>query len=220
MLFEQSKSAETDRYGGEFGLPKDDFQTQNGVLPLLSAEKFRNLKYQIHEPIVRELNAITDGGKVSLLDILRLTLDEKKLSIASAHSAWCTFWGSIYPRGGVLRPEFNEIIERDFESVSGLEAAFTTQGTALYSNGGGTVWLVLNEATDKMEVISILSGPKHPYHMNYKIIAAMIITEDTVKGFDSSSEYIDRFLSVFDYDYAYASYCEAKGIMKPSSLVF
>eukprot|EP01060_Flectonema_neradi_P035589 TRINITY_DN6592_c0_g1_i1.p1 TRINITY_DN6592_c0_g1~~TRINITY_DN6592_c0_g1_i1.p1 ORF type:complete len:398 (+),score=61.42 TRINITY_DN6592_c0_g1_i1:62-1195(+) len=219
MLFQQSKAAESERFGGEFGLPQDDYPTQNGVLPLFSAEKFRNLKYRVHEPIVRNLNKLTDGGKTTIKDILSLSLDNEKLAAAAEHSAWCTFWSSMYPRGGVLRDEFKAILEKDFGCLDQFHLEMVKGASDIYSKGGGSVWVVLN-SNKKLEVIPMLSGPNHPYQENCKIIANMIVTKDTVNGYDSAAEYSQRFLSVFDYDFAYASYCSATGVVAPNPLVF
>ncbi|KAJ9446990.1 Superoxide dismutase [Diplonema papillatum] len=219
VVWSQEKAKELERFGGAFGLPTDDYQTHNGVMPFLSANAFRQFKYRIHEPIVRELNQLTDGGKGTVTDLLRNTTGDLR-RLAVEHQALTLFAKSMYPRGGALRSEFADILAVDLGGKEKVVEKMLEAALCL-TEVDGFVWLAIQHGKDDKLVVTATTGSDHPtYHSSTPIAALVVKKEIWSIDYDNVQEYAERFISVFDWDFAYRAYCHALKLPPPEPLVF
>ena len=236
-----------ERFGGEAALPTDDYQTHNGVAPFLSAELYNAMKYDLHEGVVRELNA-ANGGKLgdvgNLLSNQKFTQPELG-TLASRHIDLTIFWRSIRPRGGVIREEMTPVIAKSFGSPAQMAHRIVSEAEAIASqHDSATVAVVYNTRTELLELISYATGGTHPLETNYKRpITTLILEKDYwSRSYDSVyvcflcllklaplrtafiikhlQEFAERYMQVYDWDYAAAAYAAAVGIPRPEPLVF
>lgn len=153
MLWDQSKKRTQARWGGHFVLPGDEWNTIEGVKPLLSALGWRNLKYNHHETLVKELNAalppaLKNNAYLDMPTCLK-HLDFNHFAelraLAMEHFGLCIFYRSIRPRGGIMRAEVGEELVQNFGSVNGFIDQMYEAGVSYDGEGdcdGAFLWLL------------------------------------------------------------------------------
>eukprot|EP00755_Sulcionema_specki_P020109 Sspe_Gene.71130::Locus_42107_Transcript_1_1_Confidence_1.000_Length_1271::g.71130::m.71130 len=221
MLWKRVQERELARYGGIFGLPIDQYQTHNGVLPLLSPTAFRKMKYHMHEVVVRELNKLNAaaGNRFTSLKECHDIGGATFTKAVALHHGFTVFVKSILPRGGALTADVLALIEDSFGSK---EAMFAEVCEAAKCVERGFVWIVWNNRSEKLEVQAV------PYDESILsdaqgrpgLAALAIFPEIWSLDYDSKEEFVERFSRVFDYQYLLAAYADATGQPRPEPLVF
>ena len=131
----------------------------DALAPYMSARHVEIHYGKHHATYVKNLNELTHGSPLEALSLEALIKEsagkpEKAGLFNNSAQVWNHdfFWQSMKPHGGGTMPAGLEkkIIE-DFGSVEAFREAFIKGGTTQF--GSGWVWLVLNPANGKLEIV-------------------------------------------------------------------
>eukprot|EP01062_Namystynia_karyoxenos_P083453 TRINITY_DN959_c8_g1_i1.p1 TRINITY_DN959_c8_g1~~TRINITY_DN959_c8_g1_i1.p1 ORF type:complete len:438 (+),score=169.60 TRINITY_DN959_c8_g1_i1:116-1315(+) len=227
MEWERSKERALTRYGGVFALPGDDYNTLQGVLPLLSPMGWRQIKYCIHEPIVRQLNAaLPETLRTNPANDLENVISSfggsnpEVESLACRHEAFCVFYKSVRPQGNVLRPELAAEIASAFGSVDGFKAEFIKAGEAL--EGDGFAWLALDHSSNSLKVVALSCGvsPRQSGGGLVPLLCCPLHEGCWGTDWDGRGEFLRAFFGVVDWEFLLQALAHARGQPAPEPLVF
>ena len=140
-----------------FSLPELPY-SQDALEPHISVKTLNFHHKKHHNAYVVKLNELLDAGggsyQGSLEDIIMKSYGENKPVFNNAAQIWnhTFYWNSMTPtQGGSVPQGVAVLLERDFGSVDNFKDEFVKAGMGQF--GSGWVWLVLDEATKKLEIM-------------------------------------------------------------------
>eukprot|EP00756_Hemistasia_phaeocysticola_P050922 Hpha_TRINITY_DN26102_c0_g1::TRINITY_DN26102_c0_g1_i1::g.155468::m.155468 len=221
MHWERSKARAGQLQGGPFGLPGDDYNTLEGVPPLISALGWRALKYDTHEPLVRALNeALPALHRNAATDVQTITnLGKQGVSeLAAEHEGLCIFYKSVRPRGNVIRDGLAQELSAAFGSLEELRAGFVAKA----GEADGFVYLVYNTDTLTFSLLATDKGtsPREQSLFNVPLLACPLQPAAWNTDWDSKEEFAARFLDVADWEFVTSVIAHARNEPQPEPLVF
>lgn len=156
MVFRSVSRLASSSASAPFLLPDLPY-AKEALQPFISAETLTYHHQKHHQAYVTKLNQLVAeapaalGGK-SLEELVRT---ETGTVFNQAAQVWnhTFYWNCLKPKGGgEPSGTLGKLIVRDFESVARFRDAFTAAATSHF--GSGWAWLVWNEKSDKLEIVT------------------------------------------------------------------
>jgi Fe-Mn family superoxide dismutase len=147
-----------------FTLPNLPF-AKDALAPHMSAETFEYHHEKHHNAYIQKANELIAGSGLEGLSLEEATIAASKdpkhaglFNQLGQHYNHSLFWNSLSPNGGgkdLPEPLANKVIEA-FGSIDAFLEEFQKKGMGQF--GSGWVWLVLDNATKKLEIATTLNA--------------------------------------------------------------
>jgi Fe-Mn family superoxide dismutase len=187
-------------------LPQLSYDIKKGIPNFISPTQLDFHYNKHHQTYVDNLNKLIKGTEFenkSLKDIIKTTAFEPKnvkiFNNAGQHFNHAFYWKCLKPNGSTLSGDIKTAIEKQWNTVDTFKKEFTERAVSLF--GSGWAWLVTdgqslriwtggNAQTPLAEnLIPLLNIDvwEHAYYLDYQ---------------NRRAEYVDKFWSVVDWDFA------------------
>jgi len=142
-----------------FTLPTLPYE-KNALEPHMSAETFDYHHGKHHQAYINVANDLIPGSGLEglSLDDALMKAEGKLFNQLGQHYNHSLFWESMAPNGGGndMPAELAERIDSDLGGFDTFRADFIAKGTGQF--GSGWVWLVLDNASGKLEIVTTLNA--------------------------------------------------------------
>lgn len=165
-----------------FTLPQLPFE-DTAMQPILSKESFDFHHKKHHNAYVIKLNELIENTEYKTLTlkeiILKSSKEGKPAIFNNAAQVWnhAFLWHSIKKDGGTknITQKAKNLIEQSFNSIEEFSAKLTDAGITQF--GSGWAWVVLNNQTQKLEIIKTPNAETPLTNENLKPIITVDVWE-------------------------------------------
>ena len=182
---------------------------------LISEKTFEYHYGKHHQTYVNNLNNLIKDSEFEDKHLLDIILESSGGVFNNAAQVFNHdfYWDSIAPSGGVMSDELKSAIVESFGSVESFQEELISKATTLF--GSGWCWLVLDEKSQKLEIIQTSNAQvpmtegkiplvtidvwEHAYYIDYK---------------NARPSYLGKFWEFINWDFAskMLSMAKAKGM--------
>lgn len=171
--------------------------------PFMSKETLEFHHGKHHKGYVEKLNKLIKGTEFEKLSLEGIIAKANGSIFNNAAQAWnhAFFWKCLTPTKSKISGELLSAIERDFGSVEKFMGEFKDKALEVF--GSGWLWLVHDDALDKLLIISTSNADtplrsmqqpiftcdlwEHAYYIDYR---------------NERAKFVDAFFSISNWDFA------------------